>query len=202
MGRGLALVVSAPSGAGKTTLCHALIERTPNVEFSISYTTRPPRGQERDGVDYHFISDAEFDEMRERDAFLEWAHVHGARYGSGLQKSEEVLASGRDLLFDIDVHGGRQIAERLSSTVLVFVLPPSPAELERRLRGRGTDAEATIQKRLDAAADEIRQASFYRYLLVNDVLEETLERLRSIVVAERLLHADREALVRAFCGGP
>lgn len=184
---GMLLVLSAPSGAGKTTLARRLVEREPDARFSVSATTRAPRGRERDGVDYHFLSPARFDELAARGAFAEWAEVHGHRYGTLRATVDEALAAGRIAVFDIDVQGGEAIRARWPErAVSVFLLPPSMAELERRLRGRSTDSEEAIARRLVAARDEIaRGAAAYDYLVVNDDLEEALGQVAAVVAQER-----------------
>ncbi len=184
---GQLLVLSAPSGAGKTTLARRFVEETPDAGFSISATTRAPRGRERNGVDYHFVAPERFGELVEQGAFAEWADVHGHRYGTLRSSVEEALERGRIAVFDIDVQGGSAIqAAWPRDAVTVFVLPPSPAELERRLRGRSTDSDEVIRRRLAAARAEVaRGAAQYRYLVVNDVLEEALRRIRAISAFER-----------------
>lgn len=184
---GLLLVLSAPSGAGKTTLARRLAAVEPDAHFSISATTRAPRGDERDGVDYHFVSGERFDALVAAGALAEWAEVHGNRYGTTKATVEEALAQGHLALFDIDVQGGAQIRGLWPSrTATVFILPPSMAELERRLRARSTDAAPVIAQRLAAAREEIaRGAALYDYLLVNDDLERALGDLRAIVARER-----------------
>jgi guanylate kinase len=200
---GQLLVLSAPSGAGKTTLARRFVAETPGAGFSISATTRARRGQERDGVDYHFVTPARFEEMVRQGAFAEWAEVHGSRYGTLRATVEEALAQRRVVVFDIDVQGGAAIrALWPEETVTVFVLPPSPAELERRLRGRSTDSDEAVRARLAAARAEVaRGALRYDYLLVNDDLEEALARLRAISTFDRSRRAGRldrqaEALAR------
>ena len=194
--RGVPMVVSAPSGGGKTTLCHRLVDGFPGVEFSVSHTTRGLRGQERDGVDYHFVDDAAFDRLVAEGAFLEWARVHGQRYGTHRREAEGRLDRGIDVLFDIDVQGGRQLAERVSDAVLVFVLPPDMAILEARLRARKSDAPDVIDRRLAAAREEITNADFYTYWIINDDLEQAYRELSSILIAERLRRVDRRALTQ------
>ncbi|HOX47506.1 MAG TPA: guanylate kinase [Myxococcota bacterium] len=183
---GRLIVVSAPSGTGKSTLCTRLCELQPQVAVSISYTTRPPRGAERDGVEYHFVDDAEFDRLVAADAFLEWARVHSRRYGTARANVEKLLAEGRDVLFDIDVQGGFQIKRAVPAARLVFLLPPSLAELARRLRGRETETEAQVRERMRAAAWELAQGRGYECFVINDELERAVRELDAVRRAERL----------------
>ena len=190
---GILLVVSAPSGTGKTTLCHRLVSEFESISFSVSYTTRPLRGGEQDGVDYHFVDDATFDEMVAHDQFAEWAPVHDHRYGTSKEMVEQSLAAGRDLVFDIDYKGGNQlIAAYSQDTAAIFVLPPSMEELERRLRARGTDAADVVDRRLHKAREELGHFADYHYLVVNDDLETAYGDVRSIYRA-RLLRCQRQA---------
>lgn len=184
---GLLLVLSAPSGAGKTTLARLFLADHPDARFSVSATTRPPRGAERDGVDYHFVSRERFARLAEEDAFAEWAEVHGQRYGTLRRTVEESLAAGHIALFDIDVQGGAQVKARWPDrAVTVFVLPPTLEELERRLRARSTDADAAIARRLSVARSEIeRGLASYEYVLLNDDLGAAARRLDAIVAHER-----------------
>jgi len=184
---GLLLVLSAPSGAGKTTLAHRFRAAHPDAIFSISATTRAPRGAERDGVDYHFVPAARFAELIATGALAEWAEVHGQRYGTLRATVEEALRGGRIALFDIDVQGGSLVkAAWPDETATVLILPPTPAELERRLRGRSTDSEEAIRRRLAAArAEAARGAATYDYVVVNDDLDEALARLEAIAGHER-----------------
>ena len=199
--RGLLIVVSSPSGAGKTTLCHRLIEEFPDVMFSVSYTTRPRRRGEEEGIDYHFVDDATFQTMIGHGEFAEWAEVHGHRYGTTVTAVRSALEDGRHVLFDIDYQGGRQLKAKFENeAVLVFVLPPSLAELERRLRMRATDAPDVIERRLAKAREELKQYGIYQFLIVNDDLRHAYDRLRAIYLAAQC-GADRvghiaEALVK------
>jgi guanylate kinase len=180
----LLLILSAPSGTGKTTLARRLVTAHPGSIFSISYTTRAPRGEEKDGIDYHFVDDERFQEMIANGAFVEWAHVHGHHYGTPKTVIEEAVARGALAIFDIDVQGGETIKKQHPEAVRALILPPSLAELERRLRARSTDDDATIRRRLHAARIEIRLAAGYEYRVVNDDLEGAYADLEAIVRAE------------------
>ncbi len=190
---GLLLVLSAPSGAGKTTLAHRFRERHPDALFSISVTTRPPRGAERDGVDYHFVSAARFEHLVAENAFAEWAEVHGHRYGTLAATVAEALRAGRIALFDIDVQGGAQLRRAFpADAATVFILPPTTAELERRLRGRSTDGDEIIARRLVAARAEVAQGlASYDYVIVNDDVDEALAQLEAIASHERAQRGGR-----------
>lgn len=195
------VVLSAPSGTGKTTLAHLLVDSMSNLEISVSYTTRPMRGHEQDQVDYHFVEDAEFDAMIQRNAFMEWAEVHGHRYGSSAEWTQFKLDEKKDVLFDIDVQGGLQIKKHFPNAVLIFILPPSFEELEKRLRGRGTEAEDKIQKRLEAARQEIRVGlSSYDYVINNEKLDRALFDLTAIVRTHRLEGFDRDRIRMKLLG--
>ena len=183
--KGLLIVISAPSGTGKTTLCHMLLEEFSNMEFSISYTTRKPRLGELNGRDYFFVDRRTFEKMIEEGDFLEWAEVYGNLYGTSKSQVLKALEEGKDILLDIDTQGALQVKKNFPEAVLIFILPPSLKELERRLRKRGTDDEETIRKRLQIARKEIGKALEYDYLVVNDILEVAFERLRSIITAEK-----------------
>ncbi len=184
--KGLLIVISAPSGTGKTTLVHMLLKEFPDLEFSVSYTTRPPRPGEVDGKDYHFVDRKTFERMIEEGDFLEWAEVYGNLYGTSRTQVLRALNEGRDVILDIDTQGALQVKKNFPEAVLIFILPPSLKELERRLRSRGTDDEETIERRLKIAREEIRRAPLYDYIVVNDVLEVAYENLRSIIRAEKL----------------
>ena len=184
--KGNIFIVSAPSGAGKTTLCRRLVETTPNIVHSISYTTREPRPGEVDGRDYFFIDKKRFIEMVRDDEFIEWAEVHGNLYGTSRARILEKIDSNIDVILDIDVQGAAQIRQKNIDATFIFVLPPSLNVLKERLRNRRTDTEEVIQKRLKNAIDEIRAYKEYDYIIVNDKLDEALMYLRSIVLAKRV----------------
>jgi guanylate kinase len=181
----LLLIVSSPSGAGKTTLCNRLRAEFPDLRFSVSHTTRTPRPSEADGREYHFVTKEAFEEMVRAGAFAEWARVHDHLYGTSLREIELARATARGVLFDIDYQGARQIKASLPDAVGVFILPPSLAELERRLRGRGTEDEATTLRRLRNAKGEIEHYGFFDYVIVNGEVDRAYEELRSVVHAER-----------------
>jgi guanylate kinase len=185
-GRGLLFIVSAPSGAGKTTLVERLVEQVPGLQMSRSYTSRTARAGEHDGVDYNFVTRAEFEEMIARDRFLEWADVFGNLYGTCWADTERILESGHNLVLVIDVQGARKVRRRGIETTAVFVMPPSFQVLEQRLRGRSKDSEDAIQRRLQVARDEVAAFAEYDYVVINDELTAAVDRLRSIVVAEQV----------------
>jgi len=178
--KGRLVVISAPSGTGKSTVCRIIGSRDPRVALSISFTTRRPRGTEKNGVEYHFIDDAEFDRMISGDEFLEWAEVHGKRYGSGREQTDEMISAGKDVLFDIDVQGGRQIKQAVPDALLIFLLPPSIDELVRRLSKRKTESESEMQRRLQVAVWEMEQGRNYDYHVINDDLERAVEEVEKI----------------------
>ncbi len=186
---GIALVLSAPSGAGKTTLVKRLLAEFPNIGYSVSCTTRQPREGEVDGVDYIFLSREEFEQQRLKGYFAEWAEVHGNFYGTPLEPVKERLHQGQDVLFDIDVQGAAQLKLTLEEATFAFILPPSLLELENRLRGRGLDDEATIERRLVNARSEVLQARWYDSLIVNDNLDQAYDTLRAVYVAAGLAPA-------------
>ncbi len=192
---GLALVICAPSGTGKTTLVKRLVTECPRFAFSISSTTRLPRQGERNGVDYNFISREEFVALREHGHFAEWAEVHGNFYGTPLEATRELLRAGRDVLFDIDVQGAAQIKKSLPAAYFVFILPPSKEELERRLRGRGTDSRESVSRRLENAAGELSQAHWFDALVLNDDLELAYADLRAAYMAAGLGPARRQDIL-------
>ena len=193
--RGLMLVLSSPSGAGKSTIARNLLENDPGLELSVSVTTRPRRPSEIDGVHYHFISQRDFDRLRDTDALLEWAEVHGNCYGTPREPAEAAMADCRDMLFDIDWQGAEQLDEKMRADIVsIFILPPSMGELKTRLRRRAEDTDAVIEKRLANARVEIEHWRAYDYVVVNDDLNRAYSEVRSIVTAERLRRDRRPGL--------
>ena len=185
--RGLMLVLSSPSGAGKTTLSRLLLERDVEITLSISVTTRPPRSAEKDGVDYHFVTPDIFSRMVQHAELLEHAKVFDYYYGTPRSAVEVALASGRDVMFDIDWQGRQQLAEKAGEDMVsVFILPPTTRELERRLKQRAQDAAAVVAKRMAKAADEMTHYIEYDYVIINYDIEDSMTQLRSILAAERL----------------
>jgi guanylate kinase len=189
-------IISAPSGSGKSTLVSRLLELDPRLMFSISYTTRKPRGNEVEGKGYRFVTREEFEAMLGRDEFLEWAEVFGNYYGTHRCILEEAREQGKDLVLDIDVQGARQLTEKIPGAVTVFVLAPSRQVLEQRLRSRGEDREEVITRRLRAAAEEIRNYEAYDYVLINRELEEAEATLCAIIRAERARRTRIESQIR------
>ncbi|HEX6937890.1 MAG TPA: guanylate kinase [Longimicrobiales bacterium] len=185
VGRSFPLVIAAPSGAGKTSLARALVERRSDVVFSISATTRPRREYETSGKDYYFVDDAEFDRMIAAGELLEWATVHGRRYGTPRAGVAHGLEQGRVVVLDIDIQGARQVRDLFPDAVLVFILPPSAGELERRLAKRGSEARAEVDRRLAGARRELPLATTFDYVVVNDDFERAVNALDCIVTAER-----------------
>ena len=186
---GILFIISAPSGSGKSTLVSQLRTLVEGLDFSISYTTRPPRGSEEDGREYHFTTRAEFERMIAAGDFLEWAEVFGNYYGTALAALQHAKDAGKDLLLDIDVQGAVQVMKKLPEAVSIFILPPSPEILELRLRARSeaehVTSEVVIEKRLAEARNELKQMHDYKYALVNDVLDQAVRELRAIVMCER-----------------
>ncbi len=202
--RGLLIVLSSPSGAGKSTISRMLLDADPNVTMSVSATTRPKRPGEVDGVDYHFVDEPGFDQMIAAGEFVEWAYVFGYRYGTPKAPVKQALRQGRDILFDIDWQGARQLEPDFGEhLVTIFLLPPSMEELERRLHARGTDSEEVIISRMRRAADEIDHWAEYQYVLVNRDMDECLGQVRAIVSAERsrrVRQTDLHPFVRDLIG--
>jgi len=200
--RGLLFIVSAPSGAGKTTLVERLVEQTPGLRMSRSYTSRAARAGEADGVDYNFVTRERFESMVKAGEFLEWASLYGHLYGTCAADTERMLADGHDVVLVIDVQGARKVRAAGARTTTVFVMPPSFAILEQRLRGRSKDSEPEIQRRLQVARDEVAAFSEYDFVVVNDELTAAVDRLHSIVIAERArrqrMQDEAEGIVRTF----
>ena len=188
-------IISAPSGSGKSTLVSRVMEQEKSLKFSISFTTRLPRGNEREGVNYHFISREEFEQRLGRHEFLEYAEVFGNYYGTHASELQKAQAGGYDLVLDIDVQGARQLKNGIPDAVSMFILAPSREVLERRLRARGEDSGETIARRLRIAADEIRNYGWYDYVLVNDDVDESAQNLAAIVRAERVRRVRMEERV-------
>lgn len=184
-GPGHLFIVSAPSGAGKTTLCHAVRKRFPEMHYSISATTRPPRPGETHGVDYHFVTREDFQHRIAEGAWAEWAEVHGHYYGTPADVIDEKRAAGADVLLDIDVQGARQLLHRYPDSVTIFVLPPSVDALRRRLENRGADTPAVIERRLKAAQEEMAESGHYRHVIINDDLDAAISRFVDIIHRSR-----------------
>ena len=201
-GRGLLFIVSAPSGAGKTTLAEQLALQIPRLKLSRSYTSRPARPGETDGLDYNFVSRERFEAMAAAGEFLEWADVFGNLYGTRLADTHALLESGCDVVLVIDVQGARKVRQRGIETTAIFVMPPSFEVLEQRLRGRSKDSEAAIQRRLQVAREEVAAFAEYDFVVVNDDVATALDRLRSIVLAARsrlvAMRQEAETIVRTF----
>ena len=192
-------VVSAPSGAGKSSLVKALLELDSHVQPSVSHTTRAPRGQEKHGREYYFASDAEFDAMVASDAFVEWAHVHGRRYGTSKKAIEERIAQGNDVILEIDYQGALQVKQTFANAVLIFILPPSWEELRSRLERRGEDSAEVIELRLKNAAEEMAQVHKFDFVIINELFERALFDMKAIVHAQRLKYAaQRRARAQTF----
>lgn len=185
MTRGLPVVVAAPSGTGKTTVCREVVKRDGRIVFSVSHTTRRRREKEQDGVDYHFVSQEQFTRLVEEEAFLEWATYNDNRYGTSWAAIDAPLAKGLDVLLEIEVQGARQVRDRRPDARLVFLLPPSLETLRRRLTARGTDAPDEVERRLQVAREELRAVTEFHYAVVNDDLERCVADVLAILAAER-----------------
>ena len=182
---GRIFVVSGPSGSGKSTLIRELRQKVPGLGYSISHTSRPPRGQEKNGVEYHFVSKESFQKMVENGEFVEWAEVYQDLYGTSVSSLRSQITMGLDVIMDIDVQGARNIKDHFKDAILIYVLPPSLEILEKRLRERGTDDEKAIRTRLKKAGKEIKNCVSYDYLVFNDQLDQAVEEMKSILIAER-----------------
>jgi guanylate kinase len=198
---GILFIISAPSGSGKSTLVAQLRTLVEGLDFSISYTTRPPRGSEEDGREYHFTERATFERMIANGEFLEWAEVFGNYYGTGFSALEHARVQGKDLLLDIDVQGALQVMQKLPEAVSIFILPPSPEVLEKRLRNRSEaenmTSEVVIERRLSQARNELKMIWDYRYALINDVLDQAVSEMRAIVLTERGVRDGVQALAES-----
>jgi guanylate kinase len=196
----LLLILSSPSGAGKTTLTRKLLAEAPQLRFSVSHTTRGPRANEVDGRDYHFVDRARFVDLVNEGAFLEWAEVHGNLYGTSTAEIDRARATAgcTGMIFDIDYQGARQIRSKVDDVVAVFILPPSMQELERRLRGRASETEETLKRRYAVAEREIEHYALFDYVIVNDDVQRAYDELRSITVAERARRQRRALLAEAL----
>jgi len=197
---GQLFVISAPSGAGKSTIVKALKERTNGMGYSISHTSREPRKTEKNGVDYHFVEREAFTGLIDADAFAEWAEVYGDLYGTSFSNLEEQTAKGLDVLLDLDTRGAWNIKHRFEDSVLIYVLPPNLETLESRLRARGTDDESVIRMRMAKASHEIQKCAEYDYIIINDDLENAVEHAQAIVLAERCRTARQAGLVKKLFG--
>lgn len=195
---GRIFIVSGPSGSGKSTLIRAVSQEIPNLGYSISHTSRPPRGHEKDGKEYYFVTKENFQKMIDRGEFVEWAEVYQDLYGTSVSSLRSQLSIGLDVIMDIDVQGARNIKEHFKEANLIYILPPSLAILEKRLRERGTDDEKSIRTRLKKAAKEIKNCVSYDYLVFNDELAQAVEELKSIVVAERCRRSVRLSKVQTL----
>jgi guanylate kinase len=197
---GQLFVISAPSGAGKSTIVEALRERTDGMGYSISHTSRKPRTTEKDGVDYHFVEKQTFASLIDAGAFAEWAKVYDDLYGTSFSGLEEQTSAGLDVLLDLDTQGAQNIKKQFENSVLIYVLPPSLEALESRLRVRGTDHESVIKMRMEKASHEIKKWTKYDYIVINDELESAIEEAQAIILAERCRTPRRAALVRKLFG--
>jgi len=193
-------VVSAASGTGKTTLCRAMTEVFPALHYSVSYTTRSPRPGDEDGRDYHFVSPSDFQRMIDRGEFAEWAEIYGNRYGTSRTLLEKIQGEGRDVILDIDGQGARQIKEKDLDGTFIFLLPPSLAELRRRLSLRGTEGRSAMEIRLKKAQAEMGEARWYDYLIVNADLEKAKERLKAVILAEHQRRTRMEGVLERLLG--
>jgi len=198
---GIVFILSAPSGAGKTSLCNELIDIITDLRHSVSYTTRSPRPGEKDGEDYFFVSLPEFERMIEAGEFAEWAEVHGNLYGTSLKAIEELRSSGINVILDIDCQGARKLKSVYDDAVYMFIIPPDFAELRRRLEGRKSDSREVIEQRLRVALDEVRESSWYDYIIVNDDFSKAIEKLKSVIMAEQCRTIRSVDAISAFFAG-
>jgi len=192
------MAVTGPSGSGKTSVCKALLEMFPRLRFSVSLTTRPPRPAETEGKDYHFVSEAEFRDRIRRGDLIEWAENYGKLYGTSRETVEAALREGHDLLLDVDTRGARALKKAWPRGIFIFIVPPSIEVLEKRLQGRGSENEESIRRRFDNALAEIRELVWYDYIIVNDELDNAIDRLRSIYVAETCRRERMMVKIKSF----
>jgi guanylate kinase len=196
--RGFPLIISAPSGAGKTSICYEVLRRVENAEYSVSVTTRARRSRERDGVDYHFVDEEDFRGMIDRGELAEWAEVHGHLYGTLKAKLSSAVERGRVVLLDVDVQGARSLKRNFSDSVLVFIFPPSPSVLSERLVSRGTDSETAIQQRLATSPQEVENVDLYDYVVVNQDFETSVSRIVNIIEAEKCALARMRPFIERY----
>ena len=192
------IIVSGPSGAGKSVLSSSVLQLVPELRFSVSYTTRPPRGMERNGVEYYFVDQAGFEELIQSGELLEYALVYGNYYGTPRRFIQECLASGEDVLVDIDVQGAQTVRQRCPDAVSIFIMPPSYQELRERLECRKLDKDYVIEQRLRIAGQEIRHFKYYDYLIINRVLEESIEELKAIILGSRCRRSSRSEYAKSI----
>lgn len=184
--KSLFFIVSAPSGTGKTSICKEVIKDLPEISYSVSYTTRKPRPGEEESKDYFFVSPEKFQEMIEKDLFVEWTEIYGNCYGTSKAMVKKLIDEGKDILFDVDIKGAKKILELYPESITIFILPPSLEELRERLNKRGADEPASISSRLKLAEKEIKDAEFYQYQVVNDSFEDAVQKIKEIIINERL----------------
>lgn len=197
---GQLFIISAASGTGKSTLINELRKRVKDLGYSISHTSRSPRGTENDGVDYYFVDQSAFIKMTEEGAFVEWAKVYGSFYGTSFSSLDKQTSSGLDVLLDIDTQGARNIKKHFESSVLIYMLPPSLEVLEKRLKDRGTDEEQVIKTRMQKALEDIKNCVWYDYVIINDDLEKAVEDVQAVIISERLRTARRLLHVKTIFG--
>ena len=185
LGKGLLVVISGPSGAGKGTLCKVLLERNKELKLSVSCTTRSPRAAEREGINYFFITKDKFDEMKEKDEFLEYAEVYGNYYGTPMSYVNKVLEEGKDVILEIDIQGALKVKNKYPDGVFIFIMPPTMDELKNRIKKRGSETEESLLRRFKAAFEELNYISSYNYVVINDIIDSAVNKLESIISAER-----------------